>query len=50
MKFVFLHLDKNLAVEDPSDILHMRSLIRGEDQNIIQVSKHKLVEHIPEAH
>ena len=52
MKFTLIHLDTQgivqEAAEDRSDVGDMPLLVPRKDQNIIQVNKDKLVQHLPE--
>lgn len=52
MKLTFLSFDEELvieeALEDPRNMLNVRLLSGGEDQDIVQIHKNKLVEPIPE--
>lgn len=48
MELTLFHLDEKLVLEDPPDVLFVRPLIGGENQDIVQVDEHKVVEHISE--
>lgn len=47
MEGAFLCLDKKSAVlEDSTDITDVLLQVLGEDKNVVQIHKHKMVDHV----